>query len=131
MQRQGPSEDAATNAACVKKAGDFCIPPYTEMAARVRSDRAGLSIIRPIKRERNTVFVASGLVELVADRPWVTLVSKFLSDLVTVFRRQELGLAEEHSAIFVAMKQEKSTGEMLQTSANLLDHLEVGGTRSP
>jgi hypothetical protein len=77
MQHQGPSEGAATNAACVKAAGDFCIPPYAEMAARVRSNRAGLSIIRPIIRERNPVFVASGLVELVADRPWVTLVSKF------------------------------------------------------
>jgi hypothetical protein len=53
MQRQSPSEDAATKAANVKAASDFCIPPYTEMAARVRSCGKGHSEGR---RSLHTLF---------------------------------------------------------------------------
>jgi hypothetical protein len=58
-EKSGPSA-----AAMVMSAVDVCIDPFTEKIIRVRSDRAGLSLVTPVQRRRSPVFVTNGLIYL-------------------------------------------------------------------
>jgi hypothetical protein len=71
-----------------------CIPPLTEMLVKVRSERAGLSLIRPVQRRRSPVFVANGLVEIPGDRQREVWMANFPDKPAMVTRGQVVGVAE-------------------------------------
>jgi hypothetical protein len=83
----------------IKTAAAACIPPFSEMALRVRRDRKGLSVIRPVQRKHRLAMLSNGLMELPKDVPWTVLVANFTPEPVMVTRGQVLGLVEEPRAV--------------------------------
>ena len=86
---------AQVTIARVKSTAALSIPPYSEMAVQLRSDRHGLSLVRPMQRKDKHVFLSNGLIEVPEDTPWTVLVANFSSVPVYVSRGQVLGMIEE------------------------------------
>jgi hypothetical protein len=79
----------------VRAAADVCVPPMTEMCIYVRSDRKGLSAVRPVQRKRQQVFLANGLIDIENGDRWIAWVANISEVPVTLNRGQVVGMAEE------------------------------------
>jgi hypothetical protein len=95
----------------IKATAAACIPTYSEMALRVRSDRTGLSVIRPVQRKHRPAMLSNGLMELPKDAHWTVLVANFTPEPVMVTRGQVLGLAGEPPAVGVLFTQSDAMPE--------------------
>jgi transposase InsO family protein len=107
----------------VRTVAAVCVPPMTEMRIRVRSDRQGLSLIRPVQRRRNPVFMANGLIEVPRDGPWTAWVANMSENPVTLARGQVVGVAEEPPSTCVMVASLKSPAE--STGDDPLDDLDL------
>jgi dUTPase len=127
-EKSGPSASAM-----VKSAVDVCIAPFTEKIIRVRSDRAGLSLVTPVQRRRSPAFVTNGLIDLPVEGTVMMLVANFSEEPLMIRRGRVVGEAEEPpSVLVVGVDQAGSENPSSSVEAALNDlELEVSDEERP
>lgn len=80
-------------------------PPHSQATIQMRTKAAGSYVLDLVKTNasNSTVLVAQGVIEVVPNKPFISIVSNLSDVLITVHKHTKLALMTEHPTIIVNM----------------------------